>query len=151
MSTSLLLPTGTVPSNLNLDPARRARFVESDIYDICSRLREVSRSLFVEEFLTGDSMSYAIMEMCHDNVARLVFKTPDLDARVVEKCRYLLNVPFEHRLAEAEKQEARDTEAFKDSQLDDLYERVGRPMLTELDKCGFVDRPVSYPKARRVV
>ncbi len=149
MSTSLLLPAGTVPSNLHLDPARQARFVESDIYNICGRLREVSRQLFVEEFLTGDGVSYAIMEMCDDRVARLVFKTKDLDARVVEKCQYLLNVPFELRYAAAEKLEQAAAESFKQDQLDELYERVGRPMLTELDRCGFVDRPTSYPKARK--
>lgn len=146
MTSSLLLPTGEVPSNLHLDPSVRRRFVDNDVFHICDRIAEVSRRLFIEEFVDGDKRSYAIMEMCDDGVARLVFKTKVLDARVVSKVQYLLNVPFEKRFAEAERTEQEAEAARKDAELDALYERVGRPMLTELERCGFVDRPVSYPK-----
>lgn len=146
MASDLMLPSGLAPSNLHLSGNGSARFVESDMFDIAKRLTEIDRSLHVFEIVEGDQHVYAVMEHCADGEERLVFKAEVLDARILDKVRYLFSVPFEHRFAEAEAEEARANAQFQEDQLDELYERVGRPMWTELDACGFIDRSTSYPK-----
>lgn len=147
MASTLLLPGGSAPSNLHLAEGVTARFVDSDMYSICDRLAELSPRLHVEELVdtATDSHSYSIMEECGDGVSRLVFKTKELDARVVDKARYIMNVPFEQRFAEAERIEQENTAYQHEQEMERLYEQVGRPMLTQLAKDNFIDRSVSYP------
>lgn len=76
-----------------------------------------------------------------------------LDGRVIKECERMLRIPFMHRLDALEKVEAKWAEENKQRQLDELYERMGGNMLVQLDRCGFIDRPVSHakmnPTARR--
>jgi len=55
-------------------------------------------------------------------------------------------MPLAERLAKLEKDEYKIEADRKEAQLDDLYERVGRPMWTQLEHDGFIQRGVSYPK-----
>ncbi len=149
MASTLILPGGVVPSNLHLDPSVRASQVTADVYMICDRIAEVSPRLFIEELVRDGKKSYAIMEYCDDGVARLVFKTKELDARVVEKVQYLRHVPFEKRFQIAEDIEQKNAREQHENYMEKLYEQIGRPMWTQLEKDGFIDRPVSYPKVRK--
>lgn len=146
---TIILPGSAMPSNLVVPEGVVAESVESDLYSICERVKEISESLHIV-LLKGDprGMNFAIMERCEDGVARLIYKVKELDARVLERLRYLMAVPFEQRFEQVEKDNHRWEQAQHEEQLEDLYERLGRPMWTELERCGFIDgRPVSYPKA----
>ena len=137
------------PSNLSLDPSVRAGLVESDMYNICERIKELDPNLKIIHLIDGETQSFVIMETGRDGKEYYVMKTSELDGRVLEKLRYLLHVPFEDRIKALEKgNEEFEKKAHEDA-LDELYERVGRPMWTTLEKTGFIDRPVSYPKAPR--
>jgi hypothetical protein len=69
-----------------------------------------------------------------------------LDGRLIEHLQFLLHVPFEQRFAEAERRADKIEADAKEKNLDELYERMGRPMWTELERCGFIDRNRSYAK-----
>lgn len=134
------------PDNLSLDPSVRASLVESDMYDICERIKEIDPNLKIVHLIDGETQSFVIMETGKDGKEYYVMKAKELDARILEKLRYLLHVPFEERIRILEKGNKEFEAAEHERELDELYERVGRPMWTELERTGFIDRPVSYPK-----
>lgn len=131
------------PSNLRGGPGTH---VEGDVYRICDRIREIDSNLWIDPLPGG---GFAICERCADNVDRLVYKAPALDARIVEQLEYLLHVPFEQRFAEAEKEAAKYEAEHREKELDELYERLGGPMLPALERTGFIQRSKSYPKSKR--
>lgn len=146
MTRSLILPSGAVPTNLHLRGSVTTRFVESDLFDVCKRMSAISRRLYAVEMEEGTDHGYAVMEVCDDGVHRLVFRAKELDGRVIERLQRLMSMPLDERVLECERAQYKLEAEQKENQLDELYERMGRPMLTELDRCGFIDRPVSYPK-----
>lgn len=146
---TLIIPGTSRPSNLHYGDDIQVEVIDSDLYDICERIKEVSPDLFIVAAKRADSVEFTIMERCKDGVDRYVYSTPDLDARIVEKCRYMLHVPLAKRadiaIAEADKAE----QDRKEAQSDALYESLGRPMWTQLEHDGFIDgRNVSYNKMR---
>lgn len=148
MSTGLALPR---PDNMRVPYGDAAHLVENDVYNICARIKELDPNLYLylldPPIVLGDkTYRYTVSEMCEDRVERLVSRFEDLDARIIEHLQYLLHVPFEHRMAEAEKLEARAEEDRKENDLAELYESMGRPMWTDLEKCGFIQRNRSYAK-----
>ncbi|MGZ6852643.1 MAG: hypothetical protein ACXVGB_00665 [Mycobacteriaceae bacterium] len=147
MATKLHLPTGIAPTNLHLRDTVSVRFVENDIYDIAKRMQEVSSRLYAIEAEEHGRVAWIIMEHCEDGVDRLVFRTPHFDGRVIAKLKYLMSVDLHTRLDIIEREEYRFEEARKEAELDELYEKIGRPMWTDLEKTGFITRPVSYPKS----
>ena len=146
MATPLVLPDRVAPSNLHLREGVRARFVESDLFDIADRLRELSDRLFLVELTEQDDCSFVVMEMCEDGTERVVFRVKELDARVIARVREIMFVPFEHRFAAAEAAEEKHNAERADLELEQLYETVGRPMLTQLEHDGFIQRTTSYGK-----
>lgn len=139
------LLVGGIPDNLNIPPmGHRAPVVEGDVYNICERLKEYNPSLFIV-FHPEDDHPYVIMERTERGSEEFVYKTKELDARIFDRLDYIQRVPLSKRLDIIEAEEKAWELAWKEQELDDLYERVGRPMWTELDKTGFIDRPTSYP------
>jgi hypothetical protein len=147
MSSALTLPSGTRPSNLHLPEGMTATFIDADMYDICERVKEISPRLAIVLLEHDSKYAYAIIENCVDGVERLVFKVQQLDGRVIDKLRKIMALPLEHRIIELEKEHERILADYKEQQLEDMYDRIGRPMWTDLERCGFIQRPVSYPKA----
>lgn len=143
----LILPSESAPSNLRLRKTVKTRFVDGDLYDIARRVQEMHPSVYVVEMAEGGQAAWAVMEDCHDGVQRLMFKTDVLDGRVLDKLARIIHVPFEHRLAEAEKIEEESKAKAHETELEELYERVGRPMWTQLEHDGFIQRNRSYAKA----
>lgn len=142
------------PTNLSLPPGVGAAYVDGDMYDICQRVREIDENLRVV-VLTGQEKRYthAIMEHCGDGVERLIFKVgpadqdcPLLDGRVVEKLRRLAAQPLAERLRRFEAEETKYEADQKEHELEKIYENLGRPMWTQLEHDGFIQRSVSYPK-----
>lgn len=136
----------SVPRPSNMD-TRFGNLVEHDLYMIAERIKEVDPSLFIvfhEE--REDASKYVVMEKCEDGVDRMVFRTDALDGRIIEKLQYLRHVPFERRLAEAERTEAQAKASHESYQREKMYEEIGAPMLPLLLKTGAIDsRRESYP------
>src|ERR1051326_5675330 len=122
-----------VPSNLRMPAGSSAIPVESDLYDICGRLKEISERLFVvvldppQPLLghPGRFANFAIMQHCEDGVERLFFKVEYLDQRVLDKAREYVFTPLEERLNKIEREERKLEQDQLQDQLDDLYERMG--------------------------
>jgi hypothetical protein len=157
MPTALALPEGYAPSNLHLAPSVKARFVDSDMFDICKRIAHVSRQLFIVQLEEKDPsriqrgtppVNYVIMEMGIDGGAYLVYKLrpgEPLDARVIEKVEYMLRVPMDKRFEEAERLEREAEEQIRQDAIDETYEKVGAAFQRQLWHDGFIEhRRTSY-------
>jgi hypothetical protein len=104
------------------------------------RLKELNPRLrinAISDTRAGET-AFTIIEDTGDDV-HVVFRCRRLDARVVEYVRYLLNVPFAKRFAEAERLQKKWEEEAHEDELDELTERFGLEMQHELKKTGFVD------------
>lgn len=118
--------------------------VESDLYDICERIKEIDPSLFIVLLDDGDRAAYAVMERCADGVERLVSKHRELDQRVLDKLMYLKSVPFEKRFAQIEAQIDREEAEEREREAEEMYETTGAPMYRELKRCGFITGSSSH-------
>jgi hypothetical protein len=134
------------PTNLHLPPGTAAIPVSSDMFDICSRVAEIDPNLYIVLTMQGSSHAYVIMEKCRDGVDRLVFRVNVLDQRVLNRLKYLMTHPLDERLKILEKEEYELKAEKAEREFEELYERVGRPMWTQLEHDGFIQRSVSYPK-----
>jgi len=142
----IILPNGIKPSNLHLPPGTKIEYIHSDVFNICKYLKEIDDSLYVV-LLTGDEkFAWAIMEDCKDGLQRLVFKVADLDARVLDRLRKIMALPLKERIARIDAEHKKLEEVQKEYKKDEAVENIALPMYTELEKTGFLQRPVSYPK-----
>ncbi len=150
MATDLLLPDGMAPSNLHLRPSVKARYVDGDMFSICGRLAEISTRLFILELTEQGERAWAIMEHADDGVERLVLGgIRELDARILEKVQRMQAIPFEHRVAAAEAENAKFEADHHENILETAYERMGGEFRRQLEHDGFIThRGVSYPKYR---
>lgn len=96
-----MLQIPSVPQNLQYNGSAMT-LVDSDVYNICERIRELSPRLIVR-LRDGASKPWVVMELCDDGVERLVASYEALDQRILDDLRYMLAVPFEKRLEEADK------------------------------------------------
>lgn len=140
------MPGHACPSNLHLPSDTMVREIDSDVYNICGQIRSISPRLFVVLLTGQDEYSFAIMEHCIDNVDRLVFRVKELDQRVLRKLYQLMELSLADRMDQLEKDEWKLEQEQKEADLEEMYERVGRPMWTQLEHDGFIQRGVSYPK-----
>lgn len=136
------MPDGLRPTNLHLRDSVQTRHITSDLYDISGRIAELDPSLFIVEMREDDKFAWSIMEDCADGVARLVFRTNDLDARVLTQLRKIMSVPLQTRLEIAERERAKFEAEEADRQFEELYENVGGPMRHELARNGFLGAPL---------
>lgn len=143
---TVVIPATSRPSNLHLPPGVKLETIESDVFGICDQIREISDRLFIVVMHQGSQHACAIMERCDDNVDRLIFRVKQLDGRVVKRLRRMMGMSFEDRYKEAEREEFRMKEQEEEAAFEELYERMGAPMWSQLDRDGFIQRPVSYPK-----
>lgn len=141
----LVLPHGTVPSNLMMPPDRRHVMVETDVFNICQRVREIDPNLKIIWF-DREKDPYVVMETSIDGIERWVCATDALDERLLRKLQHMIGVPFEKRFEEAEKANEAFEKATREREFEELYERMARPMWTQLEHDGFIQRPVSYAK-----
>lgn len=150
---NILLPQGTVPNNLHLRPGTSMRLVTDDLFHIADRIREISDRLFIlelaEDSAEGQKFGLAIMERTPDRGEYLVFRLPigELDARVLDRLKYMMSVPLHTRLAILDKEREKWERDYEQQKLDELYERIGGPMWLQFEHDGFIDsRGISVNK-----
>lgn len=140
------LPESCAPTNLRLRPTVQVRYVDSDMYDICQRIKELDDRLFIIDLEEGSSHAYAIMETATDGTEMLVCRVKELDERLLQKLRYYAAVPLDHRIRLFDAEEKRDREKWLEDSMEELYDRMGGPMWHQLEHDGFAQRGVSYAK-----
>lgn len=133
------IPGSAAPNNLHFADDVRATIIESDLYDICTRLHEIDPTLFIILLEDGNSHRFTIMEHCADGWDRLVWSVNELDQRILQKAAYLKKIPFEHRLEEAEKVEAKMKAEQENDAFEEFYEKLGGPMRSQLRHDGFTE------------
>lgn len=157
----ILLPSGITPTNihLNAENGDTARLVTHDLFHIADRIREISDRLYILELgkntEEGRKFGLAIMEHTPDRGDYLVFRVAidGLDSRVLDRLRHLMAVDLHTRLQILDNERERWEAEQHDAEMEELYEAMGGPMWVELERAGFIQRPVSYrpmnPTARR--
>lgn len=152
--TNLLLPEGSVPTNLHLNPnTDRARLVTSDMYHICERIREIDPRLYIVELeretREGSKYGFAIMERCEDGVDRLVLRASQrgLDERILEKLRRIMALDLHARIAELDREREKWEAEQHENELEKLYEEMGGKMHRQLVADGFTQAP--FPTSYR--
>lgn len=138
------------PSNLHVPMGTRVDYVDSDTFNICNRLREISRDLYLVVLQGDEQHMFSVVESCPDGWEREVKRYPQLDARILREMQMFEALPLQSRVDFIDKQHKRLDAERKENELEDLYERVGAPMWGDLERCGFIQRPVSYPKSGAV-
>lgn len=137
------------PTNLRIPGLRKRVVVEHDVHGVCDELAEEFPNVYIvlaEDF--DGNHAFHIMERADDGVDYLCFKVDELDKRVVDRLKRIANIPFAERYAAAEKEEQEAKAAADEAASEELYERMGGPMYTQLAKDGFIDRRTSYPIVR---
>lgn len=71
--------------------------VDSDVFNICGRIREISPNLRLN-FREGRDKPWVVTEMSRDGVERFVAQYEEADGRILESLRYMLKVPLMERL-----------------------------------------------------
>lgn len=150
MSATLYLNGTTVPTNLHLRENTKVRLVTNDLFHIADRIREISDRLYIleleEESQEGQKFGLAIMERTPDRGDYLVFRCPidRLDGRVLDRLKYIMSVDLHTRLAILDKERDKWEQEHTEKASEELWEKMGGPMWVELEKAGFIQRPVSY-------
>lgn len=93
----LLMP---IPDNL---VQKGHRYVDSDLYNICERVKEISPRLRILHQPRRPDAPWIVFEQCTDGVERFVSRYSALDARILTDLRRMLAIPAKQRLAAAEK------------------------------------------------
>lgn len=133
------IPGSAAPNNLHFADDVKATIIESDLYDICTRLAEIDPTLFVILLEDGNDHRFTIMEHCADGWDRIVWSVNELDQRILNKARYLKSVPFEHRFEEAEKLETKMKAEQESEAFEEFYDKLGGPMRKQLEHDGFIE------------
>lgn len=137
-----------VPTNIRLPEGSRATHVESDLYNIAERLREIDPNyrLTLLEHADGRAV-WSVNELTRDGKEALIFRVgpgceiDELDARVISKVQYLRAVPVHERLAKIEREVAQEKAKRAEEQAEAMYARLGEKMYSQLSRLGFIDTP----------
>jgi len=142
-----LLVAGT-PTNLKFADGVKAEVVESDVYQICERLKKEHPRVFVIRIARDGEQRYIVNERDLEGTDWTLFSVDELDQRVIDKLDRIVKIPFEVRLKMAEKDELESKIAMEEEASDKFYENFGDPMRRQLLKDGFGSGTVttSYPK-----
>jgi hypothetical protein len=100
MTAPLITPR---PSNLTVPQSAAFVAFESDVYNICARIKEIDPNLRVV-LHEGAAEPWVVLELGPDGEERYVKRYAELDARILEDLRYMLAVPFEKRIEALDKQ-----------------------------------------------
>jgi hypothetical protein len=161
--TDLVMPGLVAPSNLKRGGRFRSAQITSDIYNICTRLQELSPRLYLhwvedtlhKDYDSKDQIAFVVTEITPDGTEAVVLKTRHLSPQIIEDVRYFMGVPLAQRAAEMIKKADKFEADAHESHMDRLYEEMGAPMLRQLYHDGFVDgakpNPFHHSKRRKLV
>lgn len=123
------------PNNLRLRSGEKLSLVESDVYNVCNRIKEIDPNLTVL-LHDGHPEPWVVMELGPDGVERFVCRRAELEPSILDHLRYIRAVPFEDRLRKLEKEEqeanARMGKDYDDEQFAHMFHQ-------EMVKANMVD------------
>jgi hypothetical protein len=145
--TDLVMPGLVSPANLKRGGRFRSAPITSDIYNICTRLDELSPRLGLH--WVKDAIAFVVTETDARGEEAIVMKYRKLTPEIINDVRYWMGVPLTLRAAECERRADKIEADAKDDHFGELYENMGRDMWAELERTGFTQRGVSFPKRHK--
>lgn len=124
------------PVNLNFGDAR-LKYVESDLYGIAERIKELDPSLSVV-LHEGHSKPWVVVERGSDGDERFVARYEELDSRVLDHLRYIAAVPFEKRIEKLQR-EANAENKNHGRMTEEQFDRFARDFYDAGKKSGIID------------
>lgn len=125
--------------------------VESDVFDICNRIKEIDPHLFIV-LHKGHEKPWVVCEQCLDGVERMVKRYEELTPQVLEDLRYMMAVPYEQREREAQaqidKENAARENAWMESEKHERFMWDFRKALEESNMADFKWHRSYRPKVR---
>ncbi len=120
---------------------RALKLVESDVYNIAQRVKEIDRNLYIVVH-EGHERPFVVMEHALDGAERMVSRYAELTPAILEDLRYMLAVPFEKRFAELTKKIDAENEAnenaWMESEKHDRFTWEFRKALEESNMTDFM-------------
>lgn len=92
------------PENLTVreQQGKKMTMVEGDVYNICSRIKEIDPNLRIVLHEGADKPWVVLEKSVVDGEERFVSRYAELDGRILDDLRYMLAVPFEKRIQKLE-------------------------------------------------
>ena len=112
------------PDNLRYSGNEKMQLVESDVYNVCERIKEIDPNLFV--VLHPDHPEpFVVVESCRDGEERLVKRYAELTPQILTDLRRMLSIPWEQRwkalAAEVDKHNRDMEDAWMESEAHDRF------------------------------
>jgi len=135
---SLIVPG--MPDNFRLPHSvRGARMVESDVFDICKRIKELDTHLYVV-YQEGHDEPFVVMESCTDFTERMVKRYKTLEAHIITDLQRMLRIPFEQRIAKKMAEIDAENEAAENAYVEsEQTERIIHDMRKALRDSNLAD------------
>lgn len=126
-----------MPETATLAQVRKARDgrmveIDSDVLDVCARIREVDSSLGVDWHDTDDGGVFRIYEDCVDGVRRTVKWVTELTADLPDYLRMISKQDYAGELERGDAQADRDRDHASHERLGPHAERLAHAMRKDL-------------------
>lgn len=131
------MPSTIVPTPMGLQlNGQYCRFVESDVYNVVNRMKEIDPNLYVI-LHEGHDMPWVVMEKCADGEVRMVKRYEELTPTILDDLRRMLAVPFQKRIDEMQREADAMNDAAKRHRESDDYQEFLWDFKKTLYECGF--------------
>jgi hypothetical protein len=126
-----------LPMPSNVVTRNRMAVVDSDLFNIAQRVREVDPNLvlLLDE---RNEKPWVVMERGADGVERFVKRYSELDNRIVEDLKYMLAVPLNERM-ERVNREIEQADAERQGLKGEKFEQFAHDFMEAGKKSGIID------------
>lgn len=114
------------------------RFVESDVYNVVNRIKEIDPRLYVV-LHEGEKRPWVVMEQCADGEVRFVTRYEELSPKILDDLRHMLAVPFQARIDAMQKKLDEENDAAKKHRESDAWQQFTWDFNRTLHEANMVD------------
>lgn len=100
----------------------RLQLVESDVFNICNRIKEIDPRLVVR-LRDGHAKPWVVLEITDDGIERWVAAYEELNASILDDLRYMAAVPLEDRVARVEREIEASNKELEKGMSDETFEK----------------------------
>lgn len=131
------MPAPIVPAPHGLMiKGKPAKYVESDVFNVCNRIKEVDRNLSVA-LQEGHDLPWIVVEMCTDGEERLVKRYAELTPAILDDLRRMIAIPFQQRIDEMQREADLANDVARAQRESGDWERFVDDFQKTLYECGF--------------
>lgn len=136
------------PTNLHPPLGSKAFEYSGDVYMVCERIKDkFGDRVYIVVMDDGSNYCFTAMERCDDGTDLMIKKYTELTPAIIDDLDFMLRIDLKQRIRILEAENDKWEKDWHEAAAERQYEEIGRPMWTELERSGFIQRPVSYPKA----